>query len=118
MKKLSLYIFLVLMWCNVGIAERVTLGFVGDTCIEFNKGKKKFGKDFNDLFQSEMMGFLTGYNMYIGIRDGKSENMKIIDHDSMDYVYSNIVEFCRKNPENAVFIGLVDYFDSLPKRKN
>ena len=52
MKKLSLYVFLVLMWCNVGFAERVTLGFAGDSCKSFNESKDEFGKEFEDLSSS------------------------------------------------------------------
>ena len=37
MKKLSLYIFLVLMWCNVGFAE----------CIECNYTNKEISKWHN-----------------------------------------------------------------------
>ena len=117
MKKLFLYVYLVMMWCNIGFTERVTLGFTGDSCKIFNESKDEFGKEFEDHFQSEMIGFLNGFNMYIGMRDGESKNMKILDHNSIDYVYSNIVEFCRKNPEDQVFFGLVDYFNTLPKPK-
>lgn len=106
-----------MMWCNIGFTERVTLGFTGDSCKNFNESKDEFGEEFKDLFQFEMMGFLTGYNMYIGMRDRESKNMKILDHNSMDYVYSNIVEFCKKNTEDQVFFGLIDYFDTLPKPK-
>ena len=114
MKKLSLYIFLVLMWCNVGFAERVTLGFAGDSCQKFNENKNKFGKKFDDMFETEMMGFLTGYNMYVAEHDGGTEKMKTLDHNSTEYAYSNIVEFCRKNPDDHVFFGLIDYYNSLP----
>ena len=114
MKKLSLYIFLVLIFCNVGLAERVTLGFVGDSCKMFNDTKKKFGKEFDDMFESEMMGFLTGYNMYVAENDGGTKKMKTLDHNSMAYAYSNITEYCRKNTDDYVFFGLIDYYNSLP----
>ena len=114
MKKLSLYIFLSLIFCHVGFAERVTLGFAGDTCKMFNNSKKKFGKEFDDMFGSEMMGFLTGYNMYVAERDGGAKNMKTLDHNSMEYAYSNITEYCRKNKDGYVFFGLIDYYNSLP----
>ncbi len=117
MKKLSLYVFLCLFWCNVGFAERVTLGFVGEYCKSFNKSKDELGKEFDDYFIAEMMGFLTGYNVYIGIQDGGSKNMKILDHYSMDHAYSTIIEFCRKHPENSVYFGLKYYFDTLPNVK-
>lgn len=114
MKKLLLYIFLFLMFCNVGFAERVTLGFSGDSCQMFNKTKDEFGKEFEDMFRSEMIGFLTGYNMYVGKNDGGTKRMKTLDHNSMDYAYSNITEYCRKNSDDYVFFGLIEYYNSLP----
>ena len=73
MKKLFPYIFLFLFWCNIVFSERVTLGFAGDSCKMFNKTKDEFGKEFDDMFRSEMIGFLTGYNMYVGHNDGGSK---------------------------------------------
>ena len=117
MKKLSLYIFLVLMFCNVGYAERVTLGFAGDTCKGFNDSKKEFGKTFDDGFKSEMMGFLTGINIYIADLDGNTDRVKLLDHNSIEYAYSNIVEYCRKKTDGYVFFGLIEYYYSLPEPK-
>jgi len=114
MKNLLSYIFLSFIFCNVSFAERVTLGFTGDSCESFNDGKNKFGKEFDDMFESEMIGFLTGYNMYVASMDGNTKRMKILDHNSMDYAYSNITEYCRKNNEDYVFFGLIDYYNSLP----
>ena len=114
MKKLSLYIFLFLFWCNIVFGERVTLGFAGDSCKMFNTTKNEFGKEFDDMFRSEMIGFLTGYNMYVGLNDGNAKRMKTLDHNSIDYAYSNIVEYCRKNSDDHVFIGLIEYYNSLP----
>ena len=114
MKKILLYIFLVLIFFNLANAERVTLGFTGDSCLKFNENKDKFGKEFDDLFEFEMMGFLTGYNMYVAEHDGGTEKMKTLGHNSMEYAYSNIVEFCRKKPDDYVFFGLIDYYESLP----
>ena len=117
MKKLSLYIFLGLMFCNIVFAKKVTFGFVGDSCKMFNETKNKYGKEFDELFQSEMMGFLTGYNMYVAENDGGVDNMKILDHNSIDYTYGVIIEYCRKKPDGHVFFGLIDYYNSLPNVK-
>tara|TARA_B110001450_G_C17332271_1_gene363995 strand:+ start:76 stop:393 length:318 start_codon:yes stop_codon:yes gene_type:complete len=102
------------MWCNVAFAERVTWGFSGDSCKEFNENKDKFGKEFDDIFTSEMMGFLTGINTYIGVNDGNTDRVKLLDHNSQKYAYSNITEYCRKNKDSYVFFGLIDYYESLP----
>jgi len=37
MKKLSLYIFLVLMWCNVGVAKPILLQCIDDNPIDANE---------------------------------------------------------------------------------
>tara|TARA_B100000029_G_scaffold501273_1_gene574345 strand:+ start:736 stop:1047 length:312 start_codon:yes stop_codon:yes gene_type:complete len=102
------------MWCNIGFAERVTLGFVGDSCKMFNENKNKFGKEFDDMLESEIIGFLTGYNMYVAQLDGNADRMKTLDHHSIEYAYSNITEYCRKNPDDYVFFGLIEYYNSLP----
>ena len=117
MIKIFVFIFLCLMWCSVSFAERVTLGFSGDTCIEFLDGKKKFGEEFDDGFQSEVMGFLTGINIYIADLDGNTDRVKLLDHNSIDYAYSNITEYCRKKSDGYVFFGLIEYYHSLPKAK-
>ena len=117
MKKLLFLIFAGLIWCNVGFAERVTWGFSGDSCKIFNEKKNEFGKDFDDLFTSEMMGFLTGINIYIGVNDGNTNRVRNLDHNSQKYAYSNITEYCRKNKDSPVFFGLLDYFNSLPLAK-
>ena len=114
MKKLLLYIFLGFTFYNAGFAERVTLGFAGDSCKMFNENKDKFGKEFDDIFESEMMGFLTGYNMHVAENDGSIEKMKTLDHNSIEYAYNNIIEYCRKNSDDYVFFGLIKYYNSLP----
>ena len=105
------------MWCNVVFAERVTWGFSGSSCQKFNENQNKFGKEFDDTFRSEMMGFLTGINTFIGVNDGNTDRVKTLDHNSQDYAYRNITEYCRKNKDSYVFFGLIDYYDSLPLAK-
>ena len=105
------------MWCNIVFAERVTWGFVGDSCKKFNKNKKEFGENFDDILESEMMGFLTGINTYIAYRDGNTAKVKLLDHNSQEYAYSNITEYCRKKPDGYVFFGLIEYYNSLPSVK-
>ena len=63
------------------------------------------------------MGFLTGINIYIADLDGNTDRVKLLDHNSIDYAYSNITEYCRKNKDSYVFFGLLDYFNSLPLAK-
>ena len=115
MKKKFLCFFLFFLWCNLSLAEKVTWGFVGDSCENFIKSKKEYGKDFYDLFESEMLGFLTGINVYIADTDGNTNRVKLLDHNSMDYAYSNITEYCRKNTDGYVFFGLLEYYNSLPR---
>ena len=45
MKKLFISICFILFWCNLTFAERVTLGFAGDSCKQFNDSRKDFGKE-------------------------------------------------------------------------
>ena len=45
------------MWCNLVFADRVTWGFAGDSAKNSTKNKKKFGKEFDDMFELEMMCF-------------------------------------------------------------
>ena len=114
MKKIFFFIFLNLIWYNIVFAERVTWGFSGDSCKKFNENKNEYGKNFDDMFTSEMMGFLTGINTYIAVNDGNTDGVKVLDHNSQEYAYSNITEYCRKNKDSYVFFGLIDYYESLP----
>lgn len=116
MNKLSLYIFLGLVWCNIAFAERVTWGFAGDSCKQFNETKNEFGKEFDDMFTSEMLGFLTGINTYVAYNDGNTDRVKTLDFNSQEFAYSNIIEYCRKKPDSYVFFGLIEYYDSLPTK--
>ncbi len=115
MKKIFIYVFIVLIWCNLSLAERVTWGFAGDSCEKFIESKNEFGELFDDLFESEIMGFLTGINVYVSSTDGNTGRVKLLDHNSIEYANSNITEFCRKNKDGWVFFGLLDYYKSLPK---
>ena len=119
MKKVLATLVLVLMWsnCNVVFAERVTWGFAGDSCKKFNENKKEFGKTFDEMFESELMGFLTGINTYVAYNDGNTNRVKSLDHNSKEYAYSNISEYCRKKPDGFVFFGLIEYYNSLPRSK-
>lgn len=119
MKKLSLCVFLSLIWSNFNLvfAERVTWGFSGDSCKNFNETKKKYGKEFDEMFESEIMGFLTGINTFTSYDAGNTDRVKLLDHNSLEYAYNNISEYCRKKPDGHVFIGLIEYYNSLPKAK-
>ena len=118
MKKLFISICFILFWCNLTFAERVTLGFAGDSCKQFNDSRKDFGKEFDDGFKPEIMGFLTGINIYIADIDGNTNRVKVLDHNSLDYAYSSIIEYCRKKSDGYVFFfGLIDYYYSLPTSK-
>ena len=119
MKKLSLCVFLFLMWSNFNLvfAERVTWGFSGDSCKYFNETKKKNGKEFNEMFEFEIMAFLTGINTFTSYDAGNADSVKLLDHNSLEYAYNNISEYCRKKPDGYVFIGLIEYYNSLPKAK-
>ena len=63
------------------------------------------------------MGFLTGINIYIADIDGNTNRVKVLDHNSLDYAYSSIIEYCRKKSDGYVFFGLIDYYYSLPTSK-
>ncbi len=117
MKKIFLCVFLFFLWCNLSLAERVTWGFVGDSCEKFTETKKEYGEEFDSMFESEIMGFLTGINIYIADTDGNTNRVKLLDHNSIDYAYSNLTEYCRKNTDGYVFFGLLEYYNSLPEAK-
>tara|TARA_B100002019_G_C21173709_1_gene549890 strand:- start:572 stop:919 length:348 start_codon:yes stop_codon:yes gene_type:complete len=113
------YIFLLILFFSLNFSdvnsERVTLGFSGDTCKNFEEGRKIDEEMFKSMFKSELMGFMSGYNLANAIKD--RNNTKILDYNSIDYVYSNILEYCRKNKDKAVFIGIIKYINSQPKPK-
>ena len=93
----------------------VTWGTTGSNCKSFNSNLVKYNgsDDFEEIVQAEIRAFLTGYNMYIGIRDGTADNMKIINQDSSEFIFSYIKNYCKKKKDSAVFMGLVEYFNEL-----
>jgi len=113
MKKIFLCIFCFLLLSNLAKSERVTLGFSGDTCKKFNESKKIDEKIFKEIFRGELMGFMTGFNIANAIKD--RDSVKSLDYNSIDYAYSNIVEYCRKNEDQTVFLGIIEYINSQPK---
>ena len=46
---------------------------------------------------------------------GLKSVVKVYDKDTIDYAYSNIVEYCRKNEDQTVFLGIIEYINSQPK---
>ena len=86
MKKLSLYIFLVLMWCNVGFAwiskGRVSCG----TIISHHEDDPVLTK----TIVLHINGYITGRNYETNGRVGEG-----VDHDSL---FHALLKYCRENP--------------------
>ena len=96
--------------------DKVTLGVTGDYCKKFNSNQIEFKESkevYMTLVQSEIRGFLTGYNIYVGIKERSVDNMKIINKDSEDFIFAYVLEYCKKNIDGAVFMGLVEYYNNL-----
>ena len=116
MKIILIFLILILAYTNTAYAkDKVTWGITGDGCESFNSNllNYKDSEGYELIVEAEIRAFLTGYNMYIGIKDGSADNMKIINQDSSEFIFSYIKNYCRNNKESAVFLGLVDYFNKL-----
>jgi len=84
MKKLSLYIFLVLMWCNVGFAE--------------DKKKLKWGIDYS----SDLNGNIINYGWKVkSVRKTNDKEIYILNKNNwimycvVFFVYEEIETTCR-----------------------
>ena len=72
MKKLSLYIFLVLMWCNVGVAREpgYMIGPITNKCEETIDLLDTFPEkdpliSFEDSIEITITSFISALNLYI-----------------------------------------------------
>tara|TARA_Y100000768_G_scaffold279999_2_gene215069 strand:- start:348 stop:698 length:351 start_codon:yes stop_codon:yes gene_type:complete len=114
--KIILIFFFIFGIINTSYSEgMVTWGTTGDTCKGFNitSDELKNSEDYQEIVQAEIRAFLTGYNMFIGISEGTADNMKIINQDSSEFIFSYIKNYCKNNNSSAVFLGLVEYFNEL-----
>ena len=121
MKKLSLYIFLVLMWCNVGVAREpgYMIGPITNKCEETIDLLDTFPEkdpliSFEDSIEITITSFISALNLYHNEINGYFRNL---NYDDRKYVVSYTINYCRKNPDNTLFDAALDYFKTLPKYK-
>ena len=118
MKKLSLYIFLLLsLFINQHsfAKEMATWGPTGSDCknlipfLDSEEGKL--------LVESEIRGFLNGLNLQLALID-EDARLKIVNHNSTDFALAYLINYCDKNPSGAALMGILDYYESLPSFKD
>ena len=114
MKKLYLYIFLVLMWCNAGFAEKISLRdiklgekltryFTSSQISEFNYNNQKSW--------SEIYSYEKKYSVMI-IAKSKSPNIYKENYDYAQIFYENL------NDKIVSFVGINENFDGVEGLKN
>ena len=117
MKKLSLYIFLVLsLFINQYSfsKEMATWGPTGSTCKDLNPFLDS--EEGKLIVQSEIRGFLNGLNLQLLIMD-ENARLKIINHNSLEFALEYLINFCRKDSGGAAVMGVLDYYETLPSFK-
>jgi len=100
--------------------ENVTWGLTGEKCSTFIKNKEEFSsikEEFQKVVESEVRGFLTGYNLYEAVENKNLDKLKTINYDSTEFIYNKLMENCRKNSNEYVFMILIDYYYELPFAK-
>ena len=119
MKKLSTYLFLILLSFfinqNSFSKDMATWGPTGSTC----KDLKAFldTEEGKLLVESEIRGFLNGLNLQSYINN-KSIRMKVVNYNSTTFALEYLINYCRRNPDGAALMGILDYFESLPEFKD
>ena len=121
MKKLSLYVFLVLMFCNVGFAREpgYMVGSITNKCKEMLHLIDTFPEkdpiiSFEDTIEITITSFISGINLYHKEIKGHFKNL---NYDDKKYIVSYIINYCKKNPDDTLFDASLDYFSTLPKFK-
>ena len=119
MKKLSLYVFLVLSLFFLTqysySKDMATWGPTGSYCKDLNKFlDSEEGKYY---LIGEIRGFLNGLNMQL-LNQNENARLKIINYNSIDYAFDYVINYCKQNPDGGVPIAVLDYFESLPSFKD
>tara|TARA_B100000029_G_scaffold501273_1_gene574344 strand:+ start:340 stop:687 length:348 start_codon:yes stop_codon:yes gene_type:complete len=112
MRKIFLYIFIILLCSNAGYSNEKfnTWGMAGTTCGEYNRILKEYPENGLVAAYSAFQGFLTGYNLSFPLNQ-----QKIVNYQEFEYVENFINEYCRSNGKNSkIWEGLIEYFKSLP----
>jgi len=119
MKKLSTYLFFIFLSFfinqNSFSKDLATWGPTGSDC----KDLKTFLNTEEEklLVRSEIRGFLNGLNLQSYIND-RSIKMKVINYNSTTFALEYLINYCRRNPDGATLIGVLDYYESLPEFKD
>jgi len=108
MKKISLYIFLVLMWCNVGFAEFYELnkcfikgGFEEasfKSWEEFNTTRIT-GKDYSEIIYEGP--WYDNYIFSINIEQSTVTQLRILNDEYINKVHEKNLDWCKKKPEDC-----------------
>jgi len=96
--------------------DMASWGATGGTCSDMDKFLG-FGETGEVVITSSIQGFLTGINTQLML-DGKEKSARIINYNSIDFAFDYLKEYCRKNKDGSPIIGLLKYFETLPKFKD
>ena len=116
MKKLLGIVVLGLFCFTINSSQAegfATWGPTGSNCNTMHEFLDDYGKEGEAAVIGSIQGFLSGINTQL-IVDGKSESVRSINHNSIDFTLSYIKEYCRKNKDGNVIVGLLRYFKTLP----
>jgi len=119
MKKLFLYIFLVLSLFFLTqyshSKDLATWGPTGDNCNNLNKFLDSEEGEFYLI--GEIRGFLNGLNVQL-LNQNENARLKIINYNSIDDALDYVINYCKQNPDGSVPIAVLNYFESLPSFKD
>jgi len=116
MKKLLGIVVLGLLCFTINSSQAedfAAWGPTGNNCNTMNKLLNDYGEEGKAAVTGSIQGFLSGINTQL-IIDGKSESVRAINHNSLDFILSYMNEYCRKNKDGNVIVGLLRYFKTLP----
>ena len=118
MKKLYVYLFLVLFtlqtpsWADDIRDFQIEGMSIGDSLLDFY--------DVNILKNIDRF-YYPNSKKYFGIVstifDKNLDKLKTINYNSTEFIYNKLIENCRKNSNEYVFMILIDYYYELPFAK-
>ena len=117
--KILLTLFVLLFSSSV-LAEATSVrGGITKTCEKTIKlldteSEKNNPVTFKDVVSQTIVSYLSGINIYFKEKNG---NYKNLFADDYDYIFSYVINHCRKNPEISLMEASLDYFLTLPNIK-
>ena len=124
MKKILILVLLLIGITNTSFAEQsATVGGITKYCdetLDAINSTKEVDKNkfltFDRVVEHTVLGFLSGLNFWYEENSGNLKNLwhDIVLWEDEDYIYSYVINYCKRNPKDKLIHAAMDYFNTLP----